>query len=381
MRYCLRCLNPDTRPNSRFGVDSICEPCHFATASDHVEFASRFEELAAIVDQKVQRVRRDRSARWDCIVGVSGGKDSTRQALWVRERLELRPLLVSIGFPPRQMSYMGARNLSNLAELGFDVHFLGPAPSLSRRLVREAFFRFGNFMKPTEMALFAGVPRIAIEKGIPLVFFGENPALQVGDSAMLGSDIWDGNNLVYGNTLAGGDLGWFTEVTDQDTHLRPYQFPSNQELADHDVQTIFLGPAWSDWSAEMNSATALAHGLSSRPLDGPITDDPYGTSMLDECFMTVHFLLKFYKLGFGRATDIASTLIRRGELTREEGILLVERHDGQCPQQDIDLFCAYISVTANEFGATVRRFTNECLFETSGEIPVPRFKVGYGINT
>ena len=376
MRYCICCLNPDTRPNGRFSVDGICEPCQFDAESEGVEFAPRFEELASIVAERVSSTKPE---RWDCIVGVSGGKDSTRQALWVRERLELRPLLVTIGYPPRQMSHMGARNLSNLAELGFDLHFLGPAPSLSRELVREAFFRFGNFAKPTEMALFSGVPRLAIEKRIPLIVWGENPALQVGDSAMLGADIWDGNHMVNGNTLSGGDLGWFREVADDVAHLRPYEFPSTQELVDHGVQTIFLGPAWSDWSSEMNSATSLAHGLSSRPLDGPVTDDPYGTSMLDECFMTVHFLLKYYKLGFGRATDIASGLVRRGELSRNEGIVLVEQHDGRCPQEDIDLFCSYISATADQFWRTVRQFADERLFDISGERPIPRFKVGHGI--
>ena len=131
----------------------------------------------------------------------------------------------------------------------------------------------------------------------------------------------------------------------------------------------------------MNSATSLAHGLSSRPLDGPITDDPYGTSMLDECFMTVHFLLKYYKLGFGRATDIASALIRRGDITREAGILLVERHDGRCPPEDIELFCSYISATADQFWTTMRQFADKRLFQTSGDRPIPRFKVGYGIDT
>lgn len=376
MRYCLRCLNPNTRPNGTFGPDGVCGPCKFDNAPDDSEFSTRFEELVEIVSNKVAL---GRNPRWDCIVGVSGGKDSTRQALWVRERLELRPLLVTIAYPPRQMSHMGAQNLSNLSELGFDVHFLGPAPLLSRKLVREAFFRFGNFAKPTEMALFAGVPRLAIEKRIPLILWGENPALQVGDSAMLGANMWDGNNMINGNTLAGGDLGWFTEVADENKHLRPYQFPTQHELTKSGVQTIFLGPAWSDWSAEMNSATSLAHGLISRPLDGPITDDPYGTSMLDECFMTVHFLLKYFKLGFGRATDIASALIRRGEITRQEGIALVERHDGQCPEADIDLFCSYISATAEEFWLTIRRFADERLFDISGDRPVPRFMVGRGI--
>jgi hypothetical protein len=277
------------------------------------------------------------------------------------------------------MSHIGAANISNLVDLGFDLHYLGPAPALSRRLVREAFLRFGNFAKPTEMALFAGVQRIALEKRIPLILWGENPALQVGDSAQLGKDIWDGSSLIEGNTLAGGDLTWFSEVSGGLARLRPYQYPTAAELRRGRVQTIFLGPAWRDWSAETNSATALAHGLAPRRPDGPATDDPYGTSMLDENFMTVHFLLKYYKLGFGRATDLASSLIRRGLLTRSQAIDLVEKHDGKCPEGDIEAFCQYIDMSTSQFWSTVRRFTNAALFDLSTPRPTPRFSVGIGI--
>jgi hypothetical protein len=231
------------------------------------------------------------------------------------------------------------------------------------------------------MALFAGVQRISLEKRIPLILWGENPALQVGDSAQLGKDIWDGNSLRMGNTLAGGDLAWFADVSGGLAQLRPYQFPTDAELRSGRVQTIFLGPAWEDWSAETNSSTALAHGLTPRPIGAPTTDDPYGTTMLDECFMPVHFLLKFYKLGFGRATDLASALIRRGLLTRSQAIDLVEKHDGKCPDEDIDAFCQYIDMSTSEFWSTVRRFTNAELFDLSTPRPTPRFSVGIGISS
>lgn len=376
MQYCKACLSPDTRPNGRFNSDGVCAPCEFMSGADDVDYAARFDELAGLVADLSRSRRR---SRWHCIVGVSGGKDSTRQALWVREQLGVNPLLVCIAYPPRQMSDTGAKNISNLASLGFDVHYIGPAPKLSRQLVREAFIRFGNFAKPTEMALFAGVPRIALEKRIPVILWGENPALQVGDSKQLGSDMWDGNSLIMGNTLAGGDLTWFAEVAGGLDRLRPYQFPTAEELRRGGIQTIFLGPAWRDWGAEQNSLTSLAHGLTPRPLDGPTTDDPYGTSMLDERFMTVHFLLKYYKLGFGRATEIASGLIRRNILTRGQAIELVEKHDGKCPEEDIEAFCRYVGLATSEFWSVVRGFTDARLFDVSTTRPTPRFKVGIGV--
>ena len=375
MRYCPTCLNPDTRPNSSFDDDGVCMPCRFAAESPEVDHPARFLELRQIVDRLTRTTRRK---RWQCIVGVSGGKDSTRQALWVREQLGLNPLLVSVSYPPRQLSQIGADNLSNLTDLGFDVLLVGPAPRTSRSLVRESFLRFGNWAKPTELALFAGVPRVALEKRIPLILWGENGALQVGETGMFGRSIWDGNNLRSMNTLQGGDLGWLTEVAGTAEALRMYQFPTEQEIETAGVQTIFLGPAWRDWSAESNSLIALAHGLRFRPLDAPLTDDPNGTSSIDDCFMTVNHLVKYYKFGFGRATDTFSLMIRAGLLSREEAIPLVEQHDGRCPDEDIEAFCRYIGISLSAFWGTVHRFADPRLFDLSEERPRPLFSVGVG---
>lgn len=376
IRYCTRCLSPSTRPNSRFDADGVCPPCRFAEESRDVDGESRLHELERLV---AALTRGRRSSRWQCLVGVSGGKDSTRQALWVRERLGLNPLLVSVAYPPRQQSTTGAENLSNLIGLGFDTVVLGPAPRLSRELVREAFLRFLNWFKATEMALFAGVPRTALERRIPLIFWGENPALQVGDSGQMGETIWDGNRLVEGNTLAGGDLGWFLEVARGLDRLNMYRFPTSEEIAAARVQTVFLGPAWTDWSGTANSRFALAHGFGPRNSGARVADDPVGTSMVDEDFSTVNFLLKYFKLGFGRGTEHANELIRSGAISRDQGIEIAERFDGRCSDGYVEDFCRYIRLPVQEFWATVRRFAHPGLFDLTGERPRARFRPGVGV--
>ena len=376
MIYCKSCLTPDTRPNGRLNDTGICVPCAFARESHTVNYKSRFADLQRLVAKKV---RTQRNQRWQCIVGVSGGKDSTRQALWVREKLGLNPLLVSVAYPPRQITQVGADNLSNLIDLGFDTLVIGPAPRLSRRLVREAFFRFCNWCKATEMALFSGVPQIAIDKGIKLILWGENATLQVGDMNMLGDSIWDGSNMVNSNTLAGGDLTWFREVAGSDKTLTPYKFPSKKALQQAGVHTVFLGPAWEDWSAEMNSTVAMAHGLSIRQDDPKNTGDLLCTSMIDEDWTIVNNLLKFYKLGFSRGTEQANMLIRGGQITRQDGIAMAENYDEACGDEYIQSFCRYIDVTEDEFWAVVRKFAHPQLFDCSGKRPVKRFKVGEGL--
>lgn len=373
LRYCRSCLTPNTRPNGKFNAAGVCSACEFYGQGDRVNYDARFQELQAIVAHKT---RTTRNRRWQCIVGVSGGKDSTRQALWVREKLGLNPLLVSVAYPPRQITHVGAANLSNLIKLGFDTLVVGPAPRLSRELFRQAFFRFCNWNKATEMALFSAVPQIAIDRRIPLILWGENPALQVGDMGTLGSSIWDGSNLVNSNTLAGGDLAWFREVAGGDRRLSPYKFPSRQALERAGVQTVFLGPAWKDWSFQINSSVAISHGLTHRPDAPENTADTLGTSMIDEDWMVVNMMLKYYKLGFSRGTEQANTFIRRGLMTRAAAAAHARKYDGACGQHYIASFCRYIGVTESDFWAVVRKFAHPHLFDCSQGRPVPRFEIG-----
>jgi N-acetyl sugar amidotransferase len=377
MQYCKSCLTPDTRPNGKFNINGICIPCEYSNKTLNISFEERFNELRKITNKLSAR---NRNKRWQCIVGVSGGKDSTRQALWVRDKLELNPLLVSVVYPPRQISQVGADNLSNLMSLGFDVLSLGPAPALSRELVREAFFRFCNWLKATEMSLFSGVPGIAIERKIPLILWGENPALQIGDMGTLGASIWDGSNLANSNTIAGGDLGWFLDVAGDLKRLPMYAYPQKEIMIKNRVQTIFLGPAWPDWSSETNSRIALTHGIRYRGGDPLLTGDLLGTRMVDEDWTIVNMLLKYYKLGFSRGTEQANAAIREGLISRDEGIKLAEMYDEACGDEYIESFCKYIKIKESIFWETVRKFANPKLFDISiGARPVKKFQVGVGL--
>jgi hypothetical protein len=133
MKYCRSCLTPDTRPNGSFNSQGICLPCEFAARGIEENYEKRLEDLKQIVHKLTRTTKK---SRWQCIIGVSGGKDSTRQALWAREKLGVNPLLVSIAYPPKQISYVGAHNLSNLIDHGFDTMVIGPAPPEEANLAR-----------------------------------------------------------------------------------------------------------------------------------------------------------------------------------------------------------------------------------------------------
>jgi len=376
VRYCPRCLQPDTRPNAEFTDAGVCPACNYFAQLQHVDWQERYE----ILEDVLERYRRKPGQYFDCIIGVSGGKDSLRQALFVREKLGLRPLLACLSYPPQQVTARGVDNISNLIELGFDTVLSAPAPETWRRLMRASFDRFTNWARSTELALFSCVPQLAIRYGIPLVLWGENPGLQLGDLKTLGRTGYDGNNLRHMNTLAGGGLEWMLEAGFPQEGLLPYRYPDSREFEAADLQIVYLGWFLGDWSLVNNAAYSCAYGLEKRDDTVENTGDLFGVTSLDEDWVTLNQMIKYYKFGFGRVTDYANEEIRLGRMSRDRGIDLVEKYDGACAPAYIESFCEYIGITRERFWEQVRASVNRSLFDLRSDGTIRRrFKVGIGL--
>lgn len=375
MKYCHRCLQPDTRPNSRFSDEGICPACDYFERLQHVDWQERFE----ILQDVLAGAQRRRGQVFDCIIGVSGGKDSTRQALWVRDKLGLTPLLVCLSYPPEQVTERGVDNVSNLIELGFDLVLSAPAPQVWRRLMRESFLKFTNWARSTELALFSSVPQLAIRYSIPLILWGENPGLQLGDLKTLGRTGYDGNNLRYMNTLSGAGLEWMLEAGVEPEGLLPYRYPTPEEFEQNGLQIVYLGWFLGDWSLINNASYSVANGLRIRDDRVENTGDLAGVTSLDDDWVTLNQMIKYYKFGFGRVSDYVNEEIRLGRMSRERGIALCEEYDSSCSDEYIESFCDYIDVTPTQFWNHVRASVNPALFEVSGNRIAPRFKVGVGL--
>ena len=147
------------------------------------------------------------------------------------------------------------------------------------------------------------------------------------------------------------------------------------------INIFFLEPAWDDWSNNNNSTYASLHGLSLRPFQENVTGDISNASMLDEEFTNINMMIKYYKFGFGRATDIVNEAIRLGEISRQEEVLrLVEKYDGICDDEIIERYCKYISISVERenLESCLLIYTNKDLFDIDSKIvrPVKKFKVG-----
>lgn len=381
MKYCKLCLQTDTRPSTTFNVDGICPACEYFHRLQNVDWKERYE----ILEDLLRKYKRRQGQHFDCIIGVSGGKDSTRQALWIRDKLGLRPLLVCLSYPPEQVTQRGVDNISNLIELGFDVVLSAPAPRIWQRLMRGAFLQFTNWCKSTELALFSSVPQIAIRYGIPLILWGENPGLQLGDLKTLGRTGYDGNNLRYMNTLSGGAADWMIESGVDLKDLQPYRYPTTEEFDRHHLQIVYLGWFLGDWSLVNNGMYSTTNGLKIRTDTVENTGDLLGVTALDEDWVTLNQMIKYYKFGFGRVTDYVNEEIRFGRVTREHAIDLVEKYDDSCSDEYISSFCAYMGISQDKFWEQVGSSLNRDLFSVDDGGPLRResihrkFKVGVGL--
>ena len=374
MRYCKKCVQTDTRPGIVFDDDGICMACRFHEERKRIDWDERERQLREIADW----ARRNAHGGFDCIVGVSGGKDSHFQALYARERMGLKVLLVNCA--PDAITEVGRHNLENLVQHGFDMISFRPNPKVMRAVTRRAFFEYGNPVKPSEYPLYAVSYQAALKFGIPLIIQGENPALTLGIVDFLDTTD-DALNIRHHNTLAGGNASDWVQEGIELKDLQFYQFPDGDELR-KGVRAIYLNYYVKEWSRHSNTEFAVAHGLRGRPGHDPnLTGrlNPYGS--VDSDMQIVNQMLKYYKFGFGFVTDEVCYDIRERRLSREEAIGLVERYDGKCDERYICEFCEYIDISVEEFWQVVDSFVNKKLFRkdpATGEWK-PKFKVGYGL--
>lgn len=373
MKYCRKCIQPDTRPGLVFDADGVCSACRSYEERSKIDWNKRERELEEIAEWS----KKNSKGGFDCAVGVSGGKDSTFQALYARDRLGLNALLVNCA--PDNISDVGRQNLENLIQHGFDLISFRPNPKIERELSKHAFYEYGNFVKPLEYPLYACTFQIALKFRIPLVVQGENPAITLGITDYLEPN-GDALNWRFSPTVAGGNASDWIQEGIELKDLLFYQFPDADELKKH-VRAIYLGYYAKEWSNTGNTEFSVSRGLQGRPGHNPnMTGKTNPYFSIDADLKIVNQMLKYLKFGFGSTTDEVCYDIREGKISREEGLKLVEKYDGKCGDGYIREWCQYIGISEDEFWRIADKWVNTKLFikDEWGRWK-PRFKVGEGI--
>lgn len=372
MNYCKRCVMPGTKPDLYIDEEGVCNACRSYEKRTVVDWEARHEELLKVLE----RYRSGNGKRWDCVVPVSGGKDSTYQVIRMLQ-LGLNPLCVTA--TTCDLSEIGRQNIENIKNLGVDYLEFSPNKKVRRKLNRIGLDQVGDISWPEHVGIFTIPVRTAVEYDVPLIVWGENPQHEYGGPAAASE-----NNILTRRWLEefGGLLG--LRVSDlvgmdgiEERHLIPYTYPTDEELKRVGVTGIFLG-YYIPWDGYANALIAQAHGFTT--LQTTVEGSIVNYENLDNHQTGIHDYFKFLKFGFGRATDIACLHIRRGRITREDGIELVGKHDGKFPWtylgKPIEEILAPLDMTVEEFVKVCDRFTNKKLFVTDARGALVKDKHG-----
>ena len=359
LRFCKKCVFPETKPDLHLNDQGICSACESAGKKKaEIDWDQRKRQFFEIIERA--RIPLNKPG-YDCVIPVSGGKDSTYQAYFIKEVCGLNPLCVC--FETTAVTELGQKNLDNLSKRGIDLIHFKKNDVAYKKMVIEGFRRVGDEMWPNHLGIFTVPIRFAVNFKIPILIWGENPQLEYGSpSGYVESPILDRRWMEeYGGLLGNRiqDMIGVAGLTERD--LTPYFYPSDEEIRSIGLRGLFLGHYFF-WDARKQLEVVKDWGFSVKT-DGPVEGTYTNYENLDEKMHGLHDYLKFVKYGFGRATDHACIDIRNNRLTRQEAVSLVLKYDGKYPHQAVQSFQEYTGLSKNEIDQVIDSFTNPSLFE------------------
>lgn len=371
LKYCVRCVMPHTKPDLHLNETGICNACQSMEKRQEIDWEQRRKELFDLLEKY-----RRHGTNWDCIVPVSGGKDSTYQVIRMLQ-MGLNPLCVTS--TTCDLADIGRKNIENIKHLGVDYVEFSPNPIVRARLNRIGLTEVGDISWPEHVGIFTIPVRAAVQFNVPLIVWGENSQNEYGGPAAASE-----NNVLTRRWLEefGGLLGM--RVSDlaetygiEARHLLPYQYPSEEELQRVGVTGLFLGH-YLPWDGLSNALIAQANGFTTfeRPVEGSMVN----YENLDNHQTGIHDYFKFLKFGFSRATDIACLHVRRGRITRQDAVEIVKMRDGKFPWtylgKPLEDILEPLDMTIDEFIKVCDRFTNKKIFKRDASGTLVKDKLG-----
>ena len=372
--FCKKCVISNQRPNSsqefshtsaslkktiHFDENGVCDACKLADEKHRtVDWSDREKALRELCDK-----HRSKDGSYDCLVPGSGGKDSFYAAHVLKHKFGMHPLTVT--WAPHIYTDWGWKNFQSWIHAGFDNYLCTPNGRVHRLLTRLAVENLFHPFQPFIFGQKALAPKMAALFKLPLVFYGENEAEYgnpVGDSKKAERD-WsyftaDDSSKVYLGGVSVKDLKSEFDITAAD--LDPY-LPANPEsLRAVGVQVHYLG-YYLKWHPQTCYYYSVEHGgFIASPERTPGTYSKYNS--IDDRIDDFHYYTTLIKFGIGRATSDAAQEIRSRDITRDEGVSLVKRFDGEFPERFAEEIFRYLSIPATEFPKASKQF-EEPLFD------------------
>lgn len=345
----------DTRPRITFDEEGVCSACrHWEDKENVIDWDFRKKELEALCDKY-----RSKDGSYDCVVPVSGGKDSSYVAWKVKHEYGMNPLTVT--FAGNKDTEIGQKNLRSLIDSGVDNILITPNGVVNKKLIRKTFIEFGDPFLPFVYGVLSAPFRIAVQFNIPLIFYSEDGDAEYGGSTKNANkaefDLEYINKLLFSGQSV---LKWLDEeITMAD--LQPYLLPAEEELKRVGVAPVHLS-YYENWQPYKHYEF-VKEKTGFTPLEGRSEGTYTNFASLDDKHDGIHYFMMYPKFGTCRATSDAAHEIREGRTTREEGLELVQKYDGEFPKQYFNGFLEDIDMTEEEFWQVVESFINKDIWE------------------
>ena len=355
MKFCSTCVMPDTKPGVWFDEQGQCNACRTKEVKSKIDWDARFSDLEVIVDQ----IKSENHPFYDCIVPVSGGKDSWYQAAILAEHFGLKVLCVTLAahLPTTE----GIDNLNNMIkDLNVDHMKITIKPSTFRKIRQKCFLQQGEPNWAEHSAMFSSVVNTALIYEVPLIVWGEDIAFEFGglqrsDSKPSALAI-DKSDLVKNKTI----LDWLDDdISERDVFF--YKYPEYAKLESAGVKSVYLGH-FVKWYGRNNYDFVKKRGFTGRKL-GPLPGNYLDYDNIDEKLCEINIWFKYLKFGFWRATDQTCYDVWNDRLSREEAVKIVNSLQDQKPFNDLEDFLSFHMLTRQQFDETIETFRNLELWE------------------
>lgn len=355
VKWCKNCTISNQRPRIVFNQDGVCSACLNLDYKDKIDWDQREHNLIKLLDS-----HRSSNGNWDVVVPSSGGKDSGYVAHILKYKYNMNPLLVT--WSPLKYTQIGIENFDNLNNSGFQNIRYSHDGLLNSKLSRLCLEEFGDAFHTFVLGQIYFPIHIALKFNIKLIFYGENGELEyAGDPEskdkpykdFLEDEAWIKgylkgtpiNELIqYGID----NKEYMKGVSLKHSDLKFYNPPDKSEMISKNISRIYFMNYFLKWDPQENYYYCAKNtGYKPNPERSEGTYSKYAS--LDDKFDGFHFYMRYIKLGLGRCIEDTSHEIRDGLITREEGIDLVRKYDGEFPKKYFKEFLSYLDISESEF--------------------------------
>lgn len=355
MRYCKKCVMPDTRPGITFNEEGICSACQSFEHRKKIDWDKRYSELEHLCD----KYRGMNGDSYDCAIAVSGGKDSHYQVYLMKEVMKMNPILFSVE-DNFEMTEAGKHNIKNISE-EFGCHVISIKPDIKaqKKLMRYTFEKYG---KPTwfiDRLIYTFPLIMALKFNTPLLVYGENVSYEYGGG--YSEETYSARGQLNNGVASDIDYKELCEIEGIDSKvLSLLKAPSEEEMQKLDPMYVSY---FIPWNSYRNYQFAKSRGFHDLQHEWNRSHHIENFDQIDSRAYLVHSWMKYPKFGHASATDYAARYVRYGMMTREEAVQAVREHDGKLDSKCVRDFVEFMGYSESEFWGIVDKFYNKDLFE------------------